>query len=230
MKKCPNCGRNCRDTERICSNCGYSLAQYGQTDVETERIYPSKRTLYDRDRPRKSPPQGVIFLFAVLIIIVVSLIVLVSSGIISVNLPGNNTGKITPGVTPTSPQGSTAVPSRNIVHYWTPRAVQAGEVQGPGIISGDFDVNGITVHQGLNYQGTVIVLADNTTYTLSAGLTGGTIYAPVGWQPTSDDLKAKAQLVVNDQHIHGCQGGCLNSYVATFRNGQETSAGVQNPT
>lgn len=59
---------------------------------------------------------------------------------------------------------------------------------------------------------------------------GSNMYTPIGWQPTLADLQAKAQSLVNDQHKVGCgAGGCANSYVATFQNGQEVNAGVQQP-
>ncbi len=128
------------------------------------------------------------------------------------------------GITPNTPYPN------NIVHLWNSQPQQIGQVTGPAVISGDFDVNGVTVHQGQRDEGTVIILADNATYTLS-GQNEGTIYTPDRWQPSLSDMQAEAQQIVNDQHTHGCvQGlGCINSYVATFQNGQESSAGVQNP-
>ena len=144
------------------------------------------------------------------------------------NPPPVNNG-VVPASTPINTPANT--PAQTVVvtsaHLWNSNPVQSGQVQGPAVISGDFDVNGISVHQGLRDEGTVIILADNATYTLS-GPNEGTIYTPDRWQPTLPDLQAKAQAIVNDQHLHGCAQGCTNSLVATFQNGKETSSGVQN--
>ncbi len=187
--------------------------------------YYSRDKVYDR-RPQKGRSVKIIIVLSVSLALSVGIVIGVVFSLV------RQAPSVVSGNSSSSNSSPGNVPQQNTTHFWKTNGVQGGMVvHGPGVISGDLDVNGITVHQGIADEGTVIILEDNVAYTLS-GPNAGTIYTPENWQPTLADLQAKAQQLVNDQHTshNACQGGCTNSYVATFQNGQETSAGVQNPT
>src|SRR5690349_3094428 len=71
---------------------------------------------------------------------------------------GQNTCAYGPGgSTPSGGPTQGPISGGQRIHQWHTQAVQGDmSVQGPGVISGDLDVNGVTVHQGLGDEGTVI--------------------------------------------------------------------------
>lgn len=104
---------------------------------------------------------------------------------------------------------------------WLSTAATGGDtVTGPAVISGDFDVNGRGVKDGVGNIGTVIILLDGSQYNLS-GPNTGTRYYPTGGQPSDSDFSSQVEKVVQDQRHYGCQNGCSQSKVVYFVNGSQ---------
>lgn len=129
------------------------------------------------------------------------------------NTSSNSGGSVSGGNSVPTPASSQVV--------WLSNSLTDGNtIAGPAVVSGDFDVNEVTVKDGQAAIGTVIVLLDNAQYTFS-GPNSGTRYYLTKGQPSLNAIALKVKQIVSDQRKYGCQGGCSQSKVVYFQNGKQ---------